>query len=242
MAKLYIVVTRMSAGNNTKERETLSETEVKLTYCLTESQRKAVNAVRNKYRNRIVRNNSLTLHSLVICNEEQKKQVEAELLEADQEMKKLRARIYKDILYSYGDPAEYTDEIRELVEDINVPVLHASAEFFPLDSGEMAKGKLYDELVNAIRVKVFDVAFSGVEPIFEITDGKQIPGRTTTALIKMCNRLQTFNILDDEYVTEKIKEIRELIEKESFEPLRQVLEEERVELAKVSGRAAAVEF
>lgn len=242
MAKLYIVVTSMSAGNNLVEngRKKLSETEVKLTYCLTESQRQEVNAIRNKYRNRIIRNHSLALHSLMICNEEQKRAIETDIAEADKDMKNLSDKIYEEIRAGYGSPD--TPEVKQLIEDIKVPDLHADANFFPLDSGEIAKGQLYVDIVNAIKAQIFDEAFKKATPVFTLPDGERLPTRTETALKKLCDRLTAINILDDEDVKEKIGKMREMIERESFVPLKEYIEAQKFELKQVTGRAAAVEL
>jgi hypothetical protein len=244
MTKLYIVVTEVSAGNNLieKGREDITPDGkvVKLTYVLNAEQRKRINAVRNKYRNRIVRNNSLTIRSLVICNEEQKTAIETDMAEADREMKELAAKIHKEIEESYGEPN--TPEIRDLIADIKVPDLKAHVEFWPLDSGDIAKGQIYINIVNTIKFKVFDEAFNRIAPAFNIEEGKQLPTRTQTALKKLCLRLRAINILDDEDVNEKIDKIENMLERESYAPLREYLEEEKIELRQVTGRAAAVEM
>jgi hypothetical protein len=236
----------MSAGNNTKGREKLSDTEVKLTYSLTEKQRQEVNAVRNKYRNRIIRNNSLNVHTLLICNEEQKEVIEADILEADIEMKRLAAKIQKEIEDSILNASEdpWSPEILALLADINVPDLHARVKFFPLDAGEISKGQLYEDISNEIKAKVFSVTLERINPLLDL-GGKNLPSRTLATLKKLRERLIAVNILDDPDVNQSIKRIDLLVEQESFKPLKEFVEGEMGKLdmfRPISGRAAVVEI
>jgi hypothetical protein len=240
MVSLFIVVPEMSAGNNTKDRQKLSETEVKLTYCLTESQRQSVNAIRNKYRNRIVRNNSINVHSLLVCNGDQKKIIEQDIEEADNEMKELAACIHKDIEMSYG--MADTPEIQKMIEEIKVPNLHASVRFFPLDAAEIKKGEVYSEIANEIKAKVFSEIIGRLSPILDMPDGQVVPTRTKAAWKKLIVRLQMLNILEDDEIKDSIKKADELFDRDSLVPLKDFLLENGLDLKPVGGRAAAVEI
>ena len=160
----------------------------------------------------------------------------------------IRGRFHKPIyegtanfhgLYICQD--KHRDELRVLIDKANRelqkidPMLHAEVMFIPLDAGAIRNGEMYEQINLAVKGQIYTDL---MERLKKLADSS-IKSKSKSSLLKMVDRMEKINVLDDPEISLKIYEIREMIEKETIKPLLQDLESE---VDKINQRGAYLEI
>lgn len=135
-----------------------------------------------------------------------------------------RGKIYKNTLDFYGlrlIKPEHMEEVQRIASEADEELkkihksLYARAVFIPIDEKAAKKGELYREIINAIRYHIYQTVFQRLKKV----DLHHLHGRTKKALLRMCERLEQINVLDDPEIDRHIQEIREKIHQEDLKTL-----------------------
>ena len=155
-----------------------------------------------------------------------------------------RNRIYQKALDFYGlrlIKPEHMDEISKIADEADRKLrevhetLYARVIFIPIDESAARKGELYQEIIDAIRYHVYQVAFEKLKDV----NLQHLHKRTKAALLRMCDRLQAINVLNDPDIDSKIQEIKEKIMSEDIEELSKEI---KAELDVLKSRFAHLEI
>jgi len=115
------------------------------------------------------------------------------------------------------------------------PMLGAEIMFIPLDSGAIRNGEMYEQINLAVKGQIYtDI----MERLKKLADSS-LKTRSKSSLLKMVDRMEKINVLDDPEISLKIYQIREMIEKDTIKPLLQDLESE---VEKINQRGAYLEI
>ena len=135
----------------------------------------------------------------------------------------------------------HRQELEDMVSKANKqfqeidPMLSASVMFIPLDAGAIRNGEMYDQINLAVKGQIYTDL---LERLKKLADSS-IKSRSKSSILKMVDRMEKINVLDDPEISLKIYEIREMIENESLIPLLQDLESE---VDKIKQRGAFLEM
>lgn len=123
---------------------------------------------------------------------------------------------------------EDVEGIQKLISKANIelheidPRLGASILFIPLDTAAVKKGEMYDQICSAIKSQIFTNILKRIETVCHTA----IPTRSKRSLLKMLDRMERINVMDDPDITYRLNEIRTQIEKEAIAPLQEQLSKE----------------
>lgn len=85
------------------------------------------------------------------------------------------------------------------------PELYATVHRIPLSVDTVARGELYESLISAIRGQVYQVLLERLEGLAQ---KKDVPERSRVALLKLCDRMRDWNVVDDPTIAETIENFR----------------------------------
>lgn len=168
--------------------------------------------------------------------------------ETRQHIAAIRGRFHKPVYEGtanfhglYICQQKHCQELQDLMEKANIelqkidPMLHAHVMFIPLDAGAIRNGELYEQLNSAVKGQIYTDLLDRLKKLAD----SNIKTRSKSSLLKMVDRMEKINVLDDPEISLKIYEIREMIEKETLQPL---IEDLETEVKKVNQRGAFLEM
>jgi len=134
------------------------------------------------------------------------------------------------------------EEVTKIAEEANKrmkeiePTLQVSVGFVPLYLEQEAQGEVYQQVLAAIQARIYTELLGRLKEIAKMDD---VPKRSRMALIKMCDRLQKWNVVDDPNVNKTLAEVKLQFENDIFKP---VMEDLNKELASVKSRFAFLDL
>jgi len=142
--------------------------------------------------------------------------------------------IYHETADVYGLRICREGQRGKIIDNINIanrqfkgidPTLGAEVIFIPLDLNQVAwGGELYEQFRLAIKGQIYKEVMDRVKKI--ATRPGALPTRSKNSLLKILDRMDTINVIDDQEITDQIKLIREMVEKELLFPLQEQLEKD----------------
>lgn len=148
---------------------------------------------------------------------------------------KYRNLILKECVHFHGlqvVSAETRERVREYVEQADAELraineqLHATLVLIPVSLDAEAKGTLYTMVTNAIKGQIYGAL---LERLRKLAGKEDIPMRSRTALIDLCDRAKAWNVLGDPDLAQSLESYRKLIENGILQPI--VQEAEKVAAA-----------
>ena len=136
---------------------------------------------------------------------------------------------------------QHRQELKDMMSKANRefqkidPLLSADVMFIPLDAGAIRNGEMYDQINQAVKGQIYTDL---LERLKKLADSS-MKSRSKSSLLKMVDRMEKINVLDDPEISLKIYEIREMIEKDTIKPL---LEDLESEIDKIQQRGAYLEM
>jgi len=136
---------------------------------------------------------------------------------------------------------KHRQELQDLMSKANRefqkidPMLSAEVLFIPLDAGAIHNGEMYSQINSAVKGQIYTDLLDRLKKLAD----SSFKSRSKSSLLKMVDRMEKINVLDDPEISLKIYEIREMIENETLIPLMQDLESE---VDKVKQRGAYLEL
>ena len=136
---------------------------------------------------------------------------------------------------------QHRQELKDMMSKANRefqkidPLLSADVMFIPLDAGAIRNGEMYDQINQAVKGQIYTDL---LERLKKLADSS-MKSRSKSSLLKMVDRMEKINVLDDPEISLKIYEIREMIEKDTIKPL---LEDLESEIGKIQQRGAYLEM
>lgn len=203
---VYIVRARISSGKEVTGVVEVDKRTDEVTYHFTKDTRKAINGVANRYRYRIFNGHCLDFNGLRLCKGEAEPDIRREVEACDGELKKISSR------------------------------LRATMTLIPISLADVKKGEVYDELMLAIKGKVFNEILERVQ---RISKRKKMTKQNKRAALQLLDRLAKINVVEDPDVVKRIREAREAVEREALQP---VAEELKKEVEALEGRGAFLEL
>ena len=134
------------------------------------------------------------------------------------------------------------EEIIRIAEDANQAMrvvnqeLRAIVQFIPLYLDDQVKGEVYQQVLGAIQSRIYSELFGRLSQIANLDE---VPKRSRNALIKLVDRLQRWNVVDDPDVDKTLNEVKLSFETEVFKP---VLNDLKEQLLALKARGAFLEF
>lgn len=134
------------------------------------------------------------------------------------------------------------DDIAAIIREAHVelqaihPTLTANVEYVPLAADEQKYGALYNAIVNAIREQIFKILLPRLKSLAGQT---QVPKRSRLALLDLCDKMDTWNVVGDARITQTVAEFRRQFENDIIAPVAAEVEQE---LRTLTGPAAFVEL
>lgn len=114
--------------------------------------------------------------------------------------------------------------------------LSARVTFLPLYVEESTLGEVYQGVLGAIQGRIYTELLGRLRELAKL---EEVPKVSRTALLRLCDKLQAWNVLEDQTVTETISSIKLQIQNDIFKPVMMDLEKE---LADLKSRGAYLEF
>lgn len=168
--------------------------------------------------------------------------------ETRQQISAIRGRYHKPVYEGtanfhglYICQEKHRQELQDIISKANRefqkidPMLHAEVLFIPLDAGAIRNGEMYEQLNSAVKGQIYTDLLDRLKKLAN----SSLKSRSKSSLFKMVDRMEKINVLDDPEISLKIYEIRDMIEKETLQPLMQDLESE---VNKVRQRGAFLEM
>ena len=134
------------------------------------------------------------------------------------------------------------DELSKVAEEANTEMqkidseLGAHIKFIPLYLEQEAKGEVYQQVLGSIQARIYGELFMRLKELAKL---EEIPKQSRTALIKLCDRLHTWNVVDDPNVAKTLADIKLQFENDVFKP---VLNDLQKEIDSLKERGAFIEF
>jgi hypothetical protein len=138
---------------------------------------------------------------------------------------RFRARVAKLTLPFHGLQIARKDDIDAIEKLIGEargelqvidPSLDANVAFIALAADQQAQGEVYQAMLNAIRGHVFKVLN---ERLVELAKLDNVPEQSRLALIRLCEAMKKWNVLDDPSVNETIENFRLQFENNVIKPV-----------------------
>jgi len=205
MRRLYIVRTAFSSENQRVSTEVIDDQTEKITLRWTPEVRKAIGAVRNKYRHQILAP-CLNFYGLFVVRDKDRESVSQLAEKADAEMRKIS------------------------------PELSAKVTFLSLYVEKEAQGEVYQQVLGAIQGRIYTELLGRLRELAKLPE---VPKQSRTALLKLCDKLLVWNVLDDPDIVKTLEDIKLQISNDIFKPVMVDLEKE---LADLKSRGAYLEF
>jgi hypothetical protein len=158
---------------------------------------------------------------------------------------KFRRQILRECLHFHGlqvVSGETKNRLVALIEQAEVelkaidPGLHAQVTLIQVSVDATEKGALYDAVMNAIKGQVYTVLLDRLKGLAGKDD---VPMRSRKALLDLCDRMRTWNVVGDPAVEETIGTYRRMFEEGIIKP---VAEEVEKAVAAAESAAAYVEL
>ena len=134
------------------------------------------------------------------------------------------------------------DGLSKVAEEANTEMqkvdseLGAHVTFIPLYLEQEAKGEVYQQVLGSIQARIYGELFMRLKELAKL---QEIPKQSRTALIKLCDRLHTWNVVDDPNVAKTLADVKLQFENDVFKP---VLEDLKKEIDSLKERGAFIEF
>lgn len=134
------------------------------------------------------------------------------------------------------------EELTKVAEEANTEMqkvdseLGAHVTFIPLYLEQEAKGEVYQQVLGSIQARIYGELFMRLKELAKL---QEIPKQSRTALIKLCDRLHTWNVVDDPNVAKTLADVKLQFENDVFKP---VLEDLKKEIDSLKERGAFIEF
>ncbi len=116
------------------------------------------------------------------------------------------------------------------------PDLRADVRLIPLYVEKEAQGEVYQAVLAAIQGRIYSELLGRLRELAKL---EEVPKVSRTALLKLCDRLKVWNVIDDPSVGRTLEEIKLQISNDIFKPVMVDLEKE---LADLKSRGAYLEF
>ena len=137
--------------------------------------------------------------------------------------------IYKECLDFYGlfymckesqKPAiiEANETADKKLKEID-GTLGSSLMFIALDMTEATKGEMYQKILNAIEFQILSDLAEKLEKVAKTKTG-QLPERSQKAMLSMIDKLKAINVMNDANIEKKLQDIKEKIENNDLEALK----------------------
>jgi len=122
-------------------------------------------------------------------------------------------------------------ELKKVASDLSAVV-----QFIPLYLEAGAKGEVYQQVLQSIQGRIYTEMFERLREIAKLDD---VPKRSRTALLRLCDRMHDWNVLEDPDVRKTIDDMKLQIRNDVFKP---VLEDLKKNIDDLRSRGAALEF
>ena len=116
------------------------------------------------------------------------------------------------------------------------PTAHANIRLISLYVEGDVNGEVYQQMLVAIQGRIYMELLNRLNELMRLPE---IPGRSRTALLRLCDRMHLWNVIDDPNVHETIEEYRLQFRNNAFTP---VLEDVKKNMADLQSRGAFLEF
>jgi len=116
------------------------------------------------------------------------------------------------------------------------PELSATVRLIPLYVEQEAQGEVYQQVLAAIQGRIYTELLERLRSLARL---EEVPKVSRTALIKLCDRLKVWNVVDDPNIEKTLEDIKLQIANDIFRPV--MLDLER-DLADLKSRGAYLEF
>lgn len=103
------------------------------------------------------------------------------------------------------------------------PTLGAHMVAVQLDSEYIRHGEIFDRIRSAIKAQVYGDL---IERLEKLVLRKTVPENSKKALMRMCDKLENINILNDEEINDKINLIRDMLKQDMIAPVLEDLSRE----------------
>jgi hypothetical protein len=117
-----------------------------------------------------------------------------------------------------------------------LPELTAHIALIPLYLDDKEKGEVYGQVLAAIQGRIYSEL---LERLVDLAKLESVPKRSRNAVLKLVEKLRTWNVVDDPKVTETLDDIKRNIENDIFKP---VVEDLQKEMTALKERGAYLEF
>lgn len=101
--------------------------------------------------------------------------------------------------------------------------LGAKVIFLKLDAKDVFQGEYYEEIVHAIKTQIYGTLIERME---KITQKGDLPDKTRDSLYKLCDKMDSVNILNDEEIAAKIESFRAMLKIGNIDPIMQEINNE----------------
>lgn len=116
------------------------------------------------------------------------------------------------------------------------PECSATVRLLPLYVEKEAQGEVYQEVLAAIQGRIYTELLGRLRELAKLDE---VPKVSRTALLKLCDRLKVWNVVDDPNIVKTLEDIKLQIANDIFKPVMVDLEKE---LADLKSRGAYLEF
>lgn len=168
--------------------------------------------------------------------------------ETRQQISALRGRYQKPVYEGtanfhglYICQEKHCQELQDMMSKANQelqnidPMLSAGVMFIPLDAGAIRNGEMYNQINLAVKGQIYTDLLDRLKKLAD----SSLKSRSKSSLLKMVDRMEKINVLDDPEISLKIYEIRDMIENDTIKPL---LKEMESEVEKLQQRGAYLEI
>lgn len=101
------------------------------------------------------------------------------------------------------------------------PSLHVTPVFLKIDTPAlMSDRSLFDELLGSMRTQIHQVVLNRIKTVIERSESKTMTNKTKQALIRMLDKTQDLNIINDPTITAEINRMRERVQADQLAELR----------------------
>ena len=120
------------------------------------------------------------------------------------------------------------------------PALHCTPVFMKIDTPALMGNKsLFDELLGSMRTQIHAVVLNRIKTVIERSESTTLTEKTKSALIRMLDKTQDLNIVNDPTITADIEKMRARI---NANELRELRDEILIVLDETKDRATSLEI
>ena len=140
--------------------------------------------------------------------------------ETRQQISALRGRYQKPVYEGtanfhglYICQEKHCQELQDMMSKANQelqnidPMLSAGVMFIPLDAGAIRNGEMYNQINLAVKGQIYTDLLDRLKKLAD----SSLKSRSKSSLLKMVDRMEKINVLDDPEISLKIYEIRDMI-------------------------------